>query len=153
MNKYRHFIVRYTIVLVSTVLLSLINVRGNATAVQSLFTVLGISFSISMSLIISFDLSQIVNKKYREPIKLSVKATRNGLIWDFIFATFVLLLSSLNIIADWELVIKEHTIFHFQTFAVCFLVLSIFYEARNFIAIHDLHDEIADAVIKEKNSK
>lgn len=149
----RHFIVRYTIVLIFTMLLSYLNVRGNTTAVQSLFTVLGISFSISMSLIISFDLSQVLNEKYRTPIKQSIKTTRNGLIWDFILATFVLLLSSLNAIADWELVIKGHTLFHFKTFAVCFLVLSIFYEARNFIAIHDLHDEIADAVIKEKNSK
>lgn len=146
----KHLILRYVVVLLISIPLSFFGIKGNAMAVQSLFTVLGITFSISMSLIISFDLSQIMNEPFRKRIRTSIQSTRNGLIADFIMSTLLLLLSSLNKVETWELIIGGKVWFHLQTFAICVIVMSIFYEAHNFKNIHNLHEEIADAVIQEK---
>ena len=145
-----HLALRYLLVIVVSIILSLLGLTGNVTAVQTLFTVLGISFSISMSLIISFDLSQVHNEIYRKPIRLSIKQVRNELILDFFISVFILLLSSLEIVSDWIICIKGTTILDFQTFAICAIFVSIIYEAYNFKRIHNLHDELAEAIVKEK---
>lgn len=153
MNNARTHILRYLVVLILTIILSLCGVKGNVSAVQALFTVLGISFSISMSLIISFDLSHILNDKFRKPIRSAITQTRNGLIVDFVISTLILLLSSMQIVSDLEIKIKDYTIFNFQTFAICAIVFSIFYEAYNFTQIHNLHNDITETIIKEKKGK
>ena len=153
MHNTRAFILRILIVLILTVILSYFGIMGSTNAVQALFTVLGISFSISMSLIISFDLSQVLNDKYRKPIRSAITNTRNGLILDFAFSTFILLLASIQVVSDFELKIKGCSVFYFQTFAICVIVFSIFYEAYNFTQIHNLQNDITDAIIREKRGK
>lgn len=153
MHNTRAFILRIFLVLVLTVILSYFGIIGSTNAVQALFTVLGISFSISMSLIISFDLSQVLNDKYRNPIRNAITNTRNGLILDFAFSTLILLLASIQVVSDYELQIKGTAVFYFQTFAICVIAFSIFYEAYNFTKIHNLQNDITDAIIKEKNGK
>lgn len=150
MNSLLRFILRYLSVLFITCVLSCCGVLGNAGATQALFTVLGISFSITMSIIISFDLSNILNDSYRVAIRSAIRKTRNCIITDFIFATLILFLSSLPVIAQWQISTANHIVFNFQTFAICAIAMSIIYEVCNFIKIHDLHDDIADKVIAEK---
>ncbi len=150
MNSLLKFIIRYVIVLMVAIGLSLLDIFGNTGAIQALFTVLGISFSIAMSIIISFDLSSILNDSYRMVIRYSIKVTRNCIIWDFVVATILLLLSSLQGISGWKIELVNCTLFDFQTFVTCAIVMSIIYEVYNFTKIHNLHDDIADKVIEEK---
>ena len=150
MNSTLKFFLRYFIVLLLSIGLSWMGIYGHTGAVQALFTVLGVSFSIAMSIIISFDLSNILNDGYRMAIRASIKNTRNCIIVDFIFATMLLLLSSLQGIAEFKLEFSNHVLLDFQTFVTCAIVMSIIYEVYNFIMIHNLHDAIADKVVEEK---
>ena len=50
------------------ILLAIAGVNGNAIVLQTLFTVLGIVFSISMSLLVSFSLTKILNNKIRDSL-------------------------------------------------------------------------------------
>ena len=153
MKKVTKFILRYLLVVIIACVLSCLGVYGNNGAVQALFTVLGVSFSIAMSIIITFDFSQVLNDRIRLYIATSIKNTRNFIIIDFIIATIVLLLSSLEIISSFELIIYDITLFHFQTFATCVTGMSIFYEVYNFMLIHDLHSQLMEKIIEERKNK
>lgn len=148
-----HLLIRYIIALTISIILSLIGLKSDITAVQSVFTVLGIMFSVLMSLIISFNLSQVVNLDIRKTIVGHITDRRNAIIYDFVCSTITLLLSSLRVVADFTISICNHIIFTFPTFAICVLIMSIIYEVRSFMQIHNLQNEIADAIIKEKKGK
>ena len=71
------------------ILLAIAGVNGNAIVLQTLFTVLGIVFSISMSLLVSFSLTKILNNKIRDSLRISILHTRNMLLLDFSMSTIV----------------------------------------------------------------
>lgn len=56
-------ILRIIVAVAIAIVLAIADVSGNAVVLQTLFTVLGIVFSISMSLLVSFSLSKVLNKK------------------------------------------------------------------------------------------
>lgn len=143
-------IIRCISALVLSVILSSINFTGSCEAVKVLFTVLGISFSIAMSIIISFDLSSVLNDGYRTSIRHSLTYTRDAIVFDFILSTILLFVS----ILDKDNLIKFELFslikFDIQTFTTCVVLFSIFYEIYNFKKIHELHDQLSDRIIKEK---
>ena len=55
-------ILRIIVAVAIAIVLAIADVSGNAVVLQTLFTVLGIVFSISMSLLVSFSLSKVLNK-------------------------------------------------------------------------------------------
>ncbi len=72
---------------------SSIGVEGSGNVLQPLYTVLGILYSIAMSLIVSFNLSQVRNTDYRKSIRVSLKHIRNTLTLDFAISSIALILS------------------------------------------------------------
>lgn len=54
-------ILRIIVAVAIAIVLAIADVSGNAVVLQTLFTVLGIVFSISMSLLVSFSLSKVLN--------------------------------------------------------------------------------------------
>ena len=62
-------LIRTILSMAFSVLLADVGVRGNAEVLKTLFTVLGIVFSISMSLLLSFNLSKILNTSIRKSIR------------------------------------------------------------------------------------
>lgn len=132
------------------VLLSSIGVVGNTIVLQTLFTVLGIIFSISMSLLVSFDLSKVLNNSIRKEIRASIGYLRNMLLADFSVSTLELVIALLFV--------KDNSVYRYfdgyividvQLIALCIITMSLIYEAYNFKKLHDLHCDIEDRLIKE----
>jgi len=119
--------------------------------VQTLFTVLGIVFSIAMSLLVSFRLSEILNKGIRLNLRASISKTRNCLLLDFCISALILVVSLLwdNSCLVYEISWLRIDI---MLFAVCAIAMSLLYEIYNFRRIHNLHTDIEDAIIKEKTT-
>lgn len=143
--------IRLIIAVVVSLILAAIGVKGNAVVVQTLFTVLGIVFSIAMSLLVSFGLSKILNQGIRLKLRSSISQTRNCLLWDFSVSTLILVVSLL-----WNTSCLVYKIgwFHIDImlFAVCVIAMSLLYEIYNFRRIHNLHTDIEDAIVKEKTT-
>lgn len=145
-------IVRIFIAIAVALLLSIAGVSGNAVVLQTLFTVLGIVFSISMSLLVSFSLSKILNKKMRMALRAAITTTRNNLLLDFGIATLALVIALI-----WD---EDYLRLSFNWFsidimliAVALVAVSLVYEIHNFRKLHKLHTDIEDAVIAEETSK
>lgn len=143
--------IRLIVAVILSLIFAAIGVKGNSVVVQTLFTVLGIVFSIAMSLLVSFDLSKILNKGIRIKLRDSISKTRNCLLLDFTFSTLTLVVSLL-----WD---SEHLIYEYGWFCVdimflsaCIIALSLIYQIYNFSRIHNLHTDIEDAIVKEKTA-
>ncbi len=83
-------IIRILFSMVAALLLGITDVEGNVVVLQTLFTVLGIVFSISMSLLVSFNLSKILNNNMRNSLRGSITHLRNMLLLDFGMSTICL---------------------------------------------------------------
>lgn len=146
-------ILRIIIAVSISIGLAAIGVSGNAVVLQTLFTVLGIVFSISMSLLVSFNLSKILNKQVRKVLRASIEHTRNMLLLDFSISTMALVIALI-----WNEAQLRYTFWGWCTIdimlsAVALLATSLIYEICNFRRLHKLHTEIEDAVIEEEKNK
>lgn len=142
--------IRIGVSLAIAVLLGGIGVEGNTVVLQTLFTVLGIVFSISMSLLVSFNLSKVLNDWVRKDIRTSIGHLRNMLLADFSVSTLELVVALLFV--------KDNSVYRYfdgyividvQLIALCIITMSLIYEAYNFKKLHDLHCSIEDRLIKE----
>lgn len=144
-------LIRLIIAVIVSLILVAIGVKGNSVVVQTLFTVLGIVFSIAMSLLVSFGLSEILNKRIRSKLRESISKTRNSLLLDFSVSTLILVVSLLWDTSSLIYEIKWLRI-DVMLFAVCVIAMSLLYEIYNFRRIHNLHSDIEDAIVKEKTT-
>lgn len=145
-------LVRILIAIGIAVVLSTIGIVGNTAVLQTLFTVLGIVFSISMSLLVSFSLSKIRNKKIRSSLRESISRTRNMLLQDFAASTAVLIISLI-----WN---TNYMHYSFKSWTLDILLtgniiigMSLVYEIYNFRRIHSLNMDVEDAIIDEESNK
>ena len=145
-------IFRMTIAMLTALLLGIAGVHGNAVVLQTLFTVLGIVFSISMSLLVSFSISKILNKKLRGSIRIAITNNRNSLLLDFGAATIALVVALvwdedyLNMRYKWVTL-------DIMLIALSVIASSLIFEIYNFRKLHKLHTDIEDAIIAEEISK
>ncbi len=134
------------------VLLAVAGVNGNVVVLQTLFTVLGIVFSISMSLLVSFSLTKILNKKVRDSLRFSISHTRNMLLLDFGLSTIVSVVALV-----WDNTSYRYTfkciVLDVMLIGVMLVATSLVYEIYNFRKLHKLHMDIEDAVITEETNK
>lgn len=130
-----------------------IGVRGNAEVLKTLFTVLGIVFSISMSLLLSFNLSKILNTSIRKSIRKEITHTRTMLLMDFVLSTLFLVVALLWNPDSIRYEIGSWLVIDIELIALLCIGVSLFYEIYNFGCIHKLHGDIEDAVIAEEIGK
>lgn len=147
------FILRIIVAVVIALLLSIIGVNGNVAVLQTLFTVLGIVFSISMSLLVSFSLSKILNKKLRNSLRWAIEHTRNELLFDFGLSTLVLVIALIWDEKHLRYDISSWFIIDIMLIAVTLEATSLIFEIFNFRRLHKLHTDIEDAVIEEEINK
>lgn len=145
-------LIRVTVAIFVALLLSIVGVQGNTIVLQTLFTVLGIVFSISMSLLVSFNLSKILNKKMRKSFRFAIEKTRNALIRDFLISTAIMI-TSLIWKDDYIRIKLSFIIVDVMLIAVSLVAVSLLFEIYNFRKIHKLHTDIEDAVIDEEIKK
>lgn len=145
--------IRIVIAAISAMVLAVLGVNGNAAVLQTLFTVLGIVFSISMSLLVSFGLSKILNKKIRNRLRYSITHARNMLLLDFSVSTFVLVVALIWKEDCMRFVFWNWCVIDVMLIAVVLVASSLIYEIINFRKLHKLHTDIEDAVIAEEVAK
>lgn len=145
--------VRIVIAAISAMVLAVLGVNGNAAVLQTLFTVLGIVFSISMSLLVSFGLSKILNKKIRNRLRYSITHARNMLLLDFGVSTFVLVVALIWKEDCMRFVFWNWCVIDIILIAVVLVATSLIYEIHNFRKLHKLHTDFEDAVIAEEVAK
>ena len=142
-------IIRIALAIGVAILLAIAGVNGNAIVLQTLFTVLGIVFSISMSLLVSFSLTKILNKKIRDSLRISISHTRNMLLLDFSMSTIVSVVALI-----WDSKLLRYTfkgiILDIMLIGVMLIATSLIYEIYNFRKLHKLHTDIEDAIIAEE---
>ena len=143
-------IIRILIAFILAIAISSLGVRGNTNVLQTLFTVLGIVFSISMSLLVSFNLSKVLNQDIRKELRQRIANTRNFLLVDFIVSTVTLVTALI-----WTDTQINYTLWHWCDInvymsATVIVAISLFYEIYNFRHLHTLNTNIEDAVIQEE---
>lgn len=142
-------IIRMALAIGVAILLAIAGVNGNAIVLQTLFTVLGIVFSISMSLLVSFSLTKILNNKIRDSLRISILHTRNMLLLDFSMSTIVSVVALI-----WDSKLLRYTfkgiVLDIMLIGVMLIATSLIYEIYNFRKLHNLHTDIEDAIIAEE---
>lgn len=118
--------------------------------IQALFTVLGIVFSIAMGLLVSFNLSSVLNDDFRKSIRTSIESTRNWLLVDFAFST--LAFSVGTIYSKYQICVRGFCI-RCEIVCISVIVISLIYEIYNFGLINKLRIDIEERIIKEVNKK
>lgn len=145
-------IIRILFAMGVALLLSIVGVSGNEDVLQTLFTVLGIVFSISMSLLVSFNLSNILNKDMRRSLRNSIVHVRNMMLMDFGVATISLVTALIWQKDSLRYTITDWLVVDIMLIAAMFVAMSLIYEIYNFRKLHKLHCDIEDAVIEEKTA-
>lgn len=150
------FAVRLLLIIVVTIPLgSFIGQCSYDSLVSTLYTVVGIVFSVGIGFVSTFDLKDVVNKKFLTEIRLSITKTRNSFISFFALSTIILLVFQYG--KDVALPIVEIRGFSIKfdigIFTVVSLLFSILYFVYNFIDMQKLRDDITDALINEKYIK
>lgn len=142
-------IIRILLALIISVGLSTIGVRGNANILQTLFTILGIVFSIVMSLLVTLDLSEILNTKIRKRIRVSIASTMKNFVLDFAVTALFFIVVSVAFSKTPPIAIKRLTI-DAQLTGMLITIISLGYEVYNFWKIHKLKVDIEEQVLSEK---
>lgn len=112
---------------------------------DTLYTVLGISFSLSVSHTLGVDFSQIQNTNLRKRLMKNSRKLFASVVFMFVLATISFVLSSL---------FNEHNVkiqwFNLDCFALSMLLLSLAYTSINFLETARLKNEIIDRVAEGK---
>ena len=149
----KKLLLRILLAVVIANVLSIAGVKGNAVVLQTLFTVLGIVFSISMSLLVSFNLSKVLNQSLRKELRGSIIHSRNMLLWDFSVSTIFLFTALIWDQNNFRYEIAKWCIIDIMLISVSFVMISLIYEIYNFKRLHELNCDIEDEVINEEIKK
>lgn len=123
----------------------------NEGLIQALFTVLGIVFSIAMGLLVSFNLTSVLNDEFRKSIRISIGSTRNWLLADFAISTLAFSIGVIYSDVTWS--IRDYSILRCNILCISIILISLIYEIFNFRLINKLRIDIEERLIRERNRK
>ncbi len=118
---------------------------------STLYTIVGIMFSIALGLLVTFNLQGITNKSLIIKLRNNIKSVRFSYIKYFSTSTFLYILEKLLkdynknnwYIANFKEVQLE---VNFSVFTMLFMMYSIVYFIINFIAMQNLNDDLYDEI-------
>lgn len=143
------WLIRLLIVFVVAIIFSLLtqitDITFSTGFFNTLFTVIGVMFSISMSLVMSFTLSDISNINFVSLQRGKIKNIQKIFVILFIIASLIFIFSSKEITFSIKLF----------TFSFCCLYASSYlfiigYFIINFLSLFDLKNEIEDKIREAK---
>lgn len=137
-----------TALIMSVVISSLFDIECKDQVIQTLFTVIGIAYSIAISNIIGFKTDDIVNIKYRNIIKNKIKSMKNMNTIDFSLSILVFISSCLFTSFKFSLYFVK---FNISMFVLLSLLFSLFYIVFSFKGLQQLSEDVSDRLYKEKN--
>lgn len=137
-------------VLFAVVLPSFLSLDGpDKDAVNTLFTVVGVIFSVGMSLIISISMSGVKNKEARAIFRSQQKSIRSKFIWVFVILSLCYVLMPIDDngkiveLGDFRDIQLKAS---FSVFMTVSLLLSIVYYIVNFYSIQSSVYEMEDRI-------
>ena len=111
---------------------------------NTLFTIVGIMFSIGMSIAVTSNTSVVVNRKIRKSIRDEINRIRDLFISCF---SIVAIIYVLNIIfKGWTLEVLGNKIFNLEVLQLIIQLYSIVYFIVNFKSLQNLNNQIGDAM-------
>lgn len=136
---------------------SLIPLQPTEITLNILYGLIGVLFSVAMSLIIAFDGSKIRNTDHKKSIRGSIHETRNNFLVIFaassvFFVIYSLLPESLQQVT-W---LEVGTFKLYSTWSVSvlfFLLYTIIALIYNYIDLQQLYEDIEDKLTEEMNNK
>lgn len=137
-----------TALIMSVVISSLFDIECKDQVIQTLFTVIGIAYSIAISNIIGFKTDDIVNVKYRNIIKNKIKSMKNMNTIDFSLSILVFISSFLFTNFKSSLYFVR---FNISMFVLLSLLFSLLYIVCSFAGLQQLSEDVSDRLYKEKN--
>ena len=137
-----------TALIMSVVISSLFDIECKDQVIQTLFTVIGIAYSIAISNIIGFKTDDIVNVKYRNIIKNKIKSMKNMNTIDFSLSILVFISSFLFTSFKFSLYFVR---FNMSMFVLLSLLFSLLYIVCSFAGLQQLSEDVSDRLYKEKN--
>lgn len=137
-------LIRTIISIIIAILLSYIGVSGNLTILQILFIILVFVFTLSKSLLISFNLSKVLNERIRKTLQSNIEHSRNMLFDDFLTSFVVVIVAT---ICDERYL---HRTFDIMLMVIIVIIVSLIYQAYNFYKLHKLKTDIENAIAVEE---
>lgn len=137
-------LIRIIISIIIAILLSSMEVSGNLTILQILFITLIFMFTLSKRMLISFNLSKVLNEKIRKTLKSNIEHSRNMLFDDFLTSFVVVIVAT---IYDERYL---HRTFDIMLMAIIVIIVSLIYQAYNFYKLHKLKTDIENAIAEEE---
>lgn len=111
---------------------------------NTLFTIVGIMFSIGMSIAVTSNTSIVVNKSVRKSIREEINRIRDLFISCFAVVACIYVLNI--IFENWTLYVYGYKIFNLGIFQLIFQLYSIAYFVINFKSLQNLNNQIGDAI-------
>ena len=129
----------------SSLILCVIGSSINDTTVQTLYSVVGIMFSVLMSLILSITTNAILNKDSNDKIKKQIKSREFVCILLFMVITiFFIFHSSINNIQIYRIEFTN------KSFAAFVLIIGIIVYIWMFVGIEKIKNHIEDIILEEQ---
>lgn len=137
------------------VVLSLIPLQPTEITLNILYGLIGVLFSVAMSLIIAFDGSKIKNSELKKGIRDSIHDTRNNFLIIFAASSIFFVVYSLLPDSMQQVTWMEKDSFKlYSTWSVsvlCFLLYTIIVLIYNYIDFQQLYEDIEDELAKDTN--
>lgn len=111
---------------------------------NTLFTIVGIMFSIGMSIAVTSNTSVVVNRKIRNSLRDEINRIRNLFISCFSIVAFIYVLNI--IFTNWTLEVWGYKIFNLEVCQLIIQLYSITYFIVNFMSLQNLNNQIGDAM-------
>ena len=138
-------------------LFALVPMQPTEMTLNILYGVIGVLFSVGMSLIIASNSSNIVNPDLKVQLRGNMHKVRNNFLFIFFFFFFFYIGFSL-LKDEWKQIdiVKNENMHFYCTWAMSvlsFLVYSVIALISNYIQIQQLYEDIEDKIHQEKNCK
>lgn len=137
------------------VVLSLIPLQPTEITLNILYGLIGVLFSVAMSLIIAFDGSKIKNSGLKNDIRSSIHETRDNFLTIFAASSMFFVIYSLTPKSLQQVTWIEKDSFTLSsTWSVsvlCFLLYTIIALIYNYIDLQQLYEDIEDELAKDTN--
>lgn len=138
-------------------LMSLVPIQPTDTTLNILYGIIGVLFSVDMSLIIAFNGSNIVNPDLKAQLRENMHCVRNNFLFVFfICSVFYVGFSLLK--EDWKQtdIVKNEDIHIYCTWAMSVLSMLIYSTIAlisNYVQIQQFYEDVEDKIHDEQTSK
>lgn len=138
-------------------LMALIPVQPTDTTLNILYGIIGVLFSVGMSLIIAFNGSNIVNPELKAQLRDNMHNVRNNFLFVFFLCSLFYIGFSL-LKDDWKQIdiVKNEDMHIYCTWAMSvlsILIYSIIALISNYVQIQQFYEDVEDKIHKENSKK